>query len=89
LSKRVYLGTKKQQYVRQNKTRFITKYRKVLSQERNTKDKIYSLHEPQSTCIAKGKAYKAYEFRTKVAVVRVRDTGIIASIKLFFLKISF
>lgn len=60
-----------------------TKYKKVLSQERHSTEKIYSLHEPQTACIAKGKAHKAYEFGTKVAVVRGRKTGIITSIKRF------
>lgn len=63
-------------------TEFV-KYKKVLSQERNSKDKIYSLHEPQTACIAKGKAHKAYEFGTKVAVTRGRKTGVITSIKRF------
>lgn len=58
-------------------------YYKALTQEKNSKDKIYSLHEPQTACIAKGKAHKAYEFGTKVAVVRGRKTGIITSIKRF------
>ena len=58
-------------------------YKKVLTQEKNSKDKIYSLHEPQTACIAKGKAHKAYEFGTKVAVTRGRKTGIITSIKRF------
>ena len=58
-------------------------YIKALTQERNSKDKIYSLHEPQVACIAKGKAHKAYEFGTKVAVVRGRKTGVITSIKRF------
>lgn len=35
-------------------------YSKALTQERNTKDKIYSLHEPQVACITKGKSGKAY-----------------------------
>lgn len=59
------------------------KYKKVLSQERKSKDKIYSLHEPQTACIAKGKAHKAYEFGTKVAVTRGRKTGVITSVKRF------
>jgi hypothetical protein len=63
------------------------KYRKVLTQERNAKDKIYSLHEPQTTCIAKGKAHKAYVFETKVAVVRDRDTGVITAVKNDFMEI--
>lgn len=59
------------------------KYKKILTQERNSKEKIYSLHEPKTACIAKGKAHKAYEFGTKVAVTRGRKTGIISSVKRF------
>ena len=59
------------------------KYKKVLSQERTSKDKIYSLHEPQTACIAKGKAHKAYEFGAKISVVRGRKTGVITSVKRF------
>ena len=59
------------------------KYKKVLTQERTSKDKIYSLREPQTACIAKGKAHKAYEFGTKVSVVRGRKTGVITSVKRF------
>lgn len=58
-------------------------YKKALTQERNSKEKIYSLHEPQTACIAKGKAHKAYEFGTKVSVVRGRQTGVISAIKRF------
>lgn len=59
------------------------KFKKILTQERNTKDKIYSLHEPQTACIAKGKAHKSYEFGSKIAVVRGRKTGVITSVKRF------
>jgi IS5 family transposase len=58
-------------------------YRKVLTQERHSKDKIYSLHEPQTACIAKGKAHKAYEFGSKTAVVRGRETGVVTAVKRF------
>jgi transposase, IS5 family len=67
---------------KQYETEF-SNYQKVLTQERNSKDKIYSLHEPQTACIAKGKAHKAYEFGTKVCVVRGRQTGVITAIKRF------
>jgi IS5 family transposase len=68
--------------LKQYETEF-SNYKKALAQERNSKDKIYSLHEPQTACIAKGKAHKAYEFGTKVTVTRGRKTGIITSIKRF------
>lgn len=71
-----------EEILKQYETEF-SNYKKVLTQERNSKDKIYSLHEPQTACIAKGKAHKAYEFGTKVAVTRGRKTGIITSIKRF------
>lgn len=58
-------------------------YKKALTQQRNGKDKIYRLHEPQTACIAKGKAHKAYEFGTKVAVVKGRKTGVITALKRF------
>ena len=41
------------------------------------------MHEPQTACIAKGRAHKAYEFGTKVCVVRGIQTGVITSVKRF------
>ncbi len=37
-------------------------------QQRHDKNKIYSVHEPEVECIAKGKAGKQYEFGNKVSV---------------------
>ncbi|MDZ7690490.1 MAG: hypothetical protein U5K69_05025 [Balneolaceae bacterium] len=34
----------------------------VLQQRRYDKNKVYSLHEPHTACIARGKAHKNYEF---------------------------
>ena len=42
---------------------------RLLKQERFYKEKIYSIHEPQVECIAKGKMHKRYEFGNKVAFV--------------------
>jgi len=41
----------------------------LLEQKRNSKNKIYSIHEPQVECIAKGKAHQRYEFGCKVGFV--------------------
>ena len=49
----------------------------ILFQQKNDKDKIYSLHEPHIECISKGKALKLYVFGTKVSIARTRDSGII------------
>jgi IS5 family transposase len=44
-------------------------FRKVLSQTKNSKHKIYSLHEPDVLCVSKGKEHKKYEFGNKVSVI--------------------
>lgn len=58
-------------------------YKKVLSQKRNDKDKIYSLHKPFTACIAKGKVHKPYEFGNKVGLITTAKTTIITAIKSF------
>lgn len=51
-------------------------FKKVLEQKRTDKDKIYSLHEPDTCCISKGKEHKKYEFGNKASIVRT-STGVI------------
>jgi IS5 family transposase len=50
---------------------------RVLEQERHDKDKVYSIHEPEVLCIAKGKEYKPYEFGNKSSFAYTRENGII------------
>ena len=52
-------------------------FNQVLSQEKNSKNKIYSLHEPEVYCMSKGKAHKKYEFGCKGSIVLGQKTGII------------
>jgi IS5 family transposase len=40
----------------------------IHAQQRHDKNRIYSVHEPEIACIAKGKAGKQYEFGNKVSV---------------------
>ncbi len=47
----------------------INLFYRVLSQKKNSKDKIYSLHEPEVLCISKGKEDKKYEFGNKVSII--------------------
>lgn len=54
-------------------------YEQVLSQKKNDKNKIYSLHEPQVYCIAKGKDHKPYEYGTKASIASTAKGGIILS----------
>ena len=55
-------------------------YLRVLNQKKNDKNKVYSLHEPQTYCIAKGKENKKYEYGSKASVAVTADTGIIVSV---------
>jgi IS5 family transposase len=41
----------------------------VLCQQKDSKDKIYSIHEPHVYCISKGKEAKKYEYGCKVNIV--------------------
>ncbi|HEX3600437.1 MAG TPA: IS5 family transposase [Lacipirellulaceae bacterium] len=41
---------------------------RLLAQTRTSKNKLYSVHAPETECIAKGKAHKRYEFGCKVSV---------------------
>lgn len=54
-------------------------YRRVLRQRTQDSDKIYSLHEPQVYCVAKGKEHKKYEFGSKASVVMTRTHGVIVA----------
>ena len=55
------------------------RYVKVLSQKKTDKNKIYSLHEPQVYCMAKGKDHKAYEYGSKATIVSTAERGIIVA----------
>jgi IS5 family transposase len=52
---------------------------RVLQQKRYDKNKVYSLHDPEVLCIAKGKAHKKYKFGRKASVTMLRDSGVIVS----------
>ena len=52
-------------------------FKKVLAQQKHSKNKIYSLHEPEVYCMSKGKAHKKYEYGCKASVVLAQRTGII------------
>ena len=52
-------------------------YYRVLGQKRDSKDKIYSFHAPEVSCISKGKDHKKYEFGNKSGFVITKNSGII------------
>lgn len=49
--------------------------KRIASQKRNDKNKIYSVHAPEVECISKGKAHKRYEFGCKVSVTATSRGG--------------
>ncbi len=55
-------------------------YERVLNQKTKDKNKIYSLHEPQVYCIAKGKDHKPYEYGNKVSVASTAKGNLIVGV---------
>ena len=55
----------------------IALFEKVLAQQKDSKQKIYSLHEPHVQCIGKGKEHKKYEFGSKVSITTTKNSGVI------------
>ena len=49
--------------------------KRIHAQKRSDRAKIYSVHEPQTACIAKGKAGRKYEFGQKVSVAATSKGG--------------
>ena len=52
-------------------------FNQVLTQEKYSKNKIYSIHQPHVKCIAKGKDAKKYEYGNKSSFVKTKKSGII------------
>jgi len=50
---------------------------KILIQQKGDKNKIYSIHEPEVNCIAKGKEAKKFEFGNKSGIVLTKTTKIV------------
>lgn len=61
----------------------LTLFYRVISQKKQDKNKIYSLHEPSVACIAKGKSHKPYEFGAKASVAFIPGKNIIVGVKSF------
>jgi IS5 family transposase len=61
----------------------LEKARRLLTQKKTDSHKLYSLHEPQVECIAKGKAHKRYEFGCKAGLVTSAKTNWILGARAF------
>lgn len=62
---------------------FFDIFEKILNQQRTSKDKIYSIHQPHVKCIAKGKVAKKYEFGNKSSFVKTKKSGVIVGAMAF------
>jgi len=56
---------------------------RIVSQQRGDKNKVYSLHAPEVSCIAKGKVHKKYEFGSKVSVASLSGSNVVVGIANF------
>jgi IS5 family transposase len=56
---------------------------RIFEQKRDSKDKIYSIHEPDVSCIAKGKAHKKYEYGSKVGLISTIKNSFIIAVESF------
>ena len=53
---------------------------RLLNQNKDSKNKLYSIHAPEVECISKGKAHKRYEFGNKVSMVTTSKSSWIVAI---------
>jgi len=56
---------------------------RLLCQQKNSKNKIYSIHALEVECISKGKAHKRYEFGVKVGITSTHHGNWIVGVQSF------
>lgn len=54
---------------------------RMLDQQRQDKNKLYSIHAPEVECIAKGKVHKKYEFGVKVSVATTNHDNFVVGVQ--------
>ena len=55
-------------------------YMRVLLQTKDSKNKIYSLHEPHAYAVGKGKDHKRWEYGTKASLVTTKNGSVIIGV---------
>ena len=61
----------------------LAKTARLLSQSRESGDKLYSFHEPEVSCLAKGKARTPYGFGSKVCLTLTQKSGLVLAIQAY------
>jgi len=51
--------------------------KRLLAQQKQDKNKLYSLHAPEVECISKGKAHKRYEFGVKASIATTNKSNFV------------
>jgi len=51
--------------------------KRLLTQKKTDKNKLYSLHAPEVECLAKGKAHKRYEFGVKASIATTNKSNFV------------
>lgn len=59
----------------------LAKIERLLNQQKDDKNKLYSLHAPEVECIAKGKSHKRYEFGVKVSLATTHKRNFIVGMQ--------
>jgi IS5 family transposase len=59
----------------------LEKAEKLLTQKRDDKNKLYSLHAPEVECIAKGKVHNKYEFGVKAGIATTHKSNFVVGVK--------
>ena len=80
---RVIREVERQSFDNPKLTEILTLAKRIHAQKLKDKDKIYSLHAPEVSCISKGKAHKRYEFGNKVSVATTNKQGFVVGIESF------
>jgi IS5 family transposase len=60
---------------------FLDIAKKIFSQKREDKNKVYAFHAPEVECISKGKVHKKYEFGCKVAIATTSKNSWVVAIE--------
>lgn len=55
-------------------------YERILQQQPKDSHKLYSLHEPQVYCVAKGKDHKQYEYGSKASIASTAQGNLIVGV---------
>ncbi|MFC1566370.1 hypothetical protein ACFL4A_00845 [bacterium] len=73
--------TEKKKKVKEEYEKLIKIGKTLFSQTRNSKNKIYSIHEPHVECIGKGKRHKPYEFGVKAKIGVTHKEGFAVTVE--------